>query len=278
MWRSDPIKYAAALILATGCLSSAAPLSRPAPDFPKTRTPIATQPALIPPNKKQASPPAISKAYETIIKRNLFAPLPKTAGPLIFEGVFPLADPEPLDKQINLLGIVISTEPGKEKKYAIIEDSRSKDADFYKPGAVIRGYALKDITEKGPIFETFIGTKFILTQTGARYLDQQIQTTYFKINIRDAVKQLEQDLPKMNGFIASPSADGLVLDNIPPGTILDKAGWADKDIVRTIAKTPVHSAMDIRTAYETVLKTGTKTLIVGLLRNNIPIRIVYMLE
>jgi hypothetical protein len=255
----------------------AAPLSRPIPASSGTRPSASAQPGQASPTT-QVSPSPVAKEYEALIRRNLFAPLPKTEEPVISEGVFPLAEPEPLDRQVTLLGIVISTEPGKEKKYAIIEDSRSKEADFYQPGAMIRGYALKEITEKGAIFETFIGTRFILTQKGARYLAQPIQTACFRVNIMDALKQLERDFLKMKGFTAKHTAQGLALDNIPAGTILDKAGWADKDIVCTIAEAPVHSAADILAAYETALKTNTKTLVVGLLRNNVPAKIVYVLE
>ncbi|MFA7516407.1 MAG: hypothetical protein WC049_05445 [Candidatus Ratteibacteria bacterium] len=220
----------------------------------------------------------VSTTYKSFLKRELFSPLkPMASDPVVPEGVFPLSAPEPLEKEMTLLGVLLS-QGEEEKKYAIIDNTRTKESDFYTPGAIIKGYRLIDVIEKGAVFEDFLGERFLLTSTGARALGKRVKTLYYRVKIKDALARIEAELPKMKTLSIKETKEGISLLSIPAGTILDGAGLMEGDLLQQIGEKPLTTSKDILSAYDFALESGSEKIVLYLLRNRVPLRIIYILE
>lgn len=221
----------------------------------------------------------VSTRYKSFLKREIFSPLkPLEPATLVPEGVSPLSAPEPLEKEMTLLGVLLSQGETGKKKYAIIDNTRTKESDFYTPGTIIKGYRLIDVVEKGAIFEDFLGETFLLTSTGDRALGKRVKTLYYRVKIKDALVRIEAELPKMKGLSVKEGKEGISLLSIPAGTILDAAGLMEGDLLQQIGKRALVRSKDILSAYDSALESGSEKIALYLVRNSVPLRIIYMLE
>lgn len=224
----------------------------------------------------------LSVSFAPILQKQIFFGSPQIKKPeessvlsLFVSGIQP---PKPIDRIYSLTGIFsYSDEPGKNT--AVLTENSSKKIIFLKVNDIINGNRVLAINDNGIIFESALGDKFTLTQSGIKYNQALPQRFYFKVNTKNAIQWLKVK-PEFLSTIKFVLVNGLGFDvqEIEPGSVFEAAGFGKNDRIIQINDTILKKPSDAIAAYNEIFKTGKKLAIVRLVRNNRPVELVYILE
>jgi len=189
-----------------------------------------------------------------------------------------IPSPQPLDRVYSLAG-TFSYLDEPEKNTAVLTEISSKKIIFLKKDDIVSGNRVLAIDEKGVLFESGFGERFLFTQSGIKYSQVSVQRSYFKINIKNAMDWLKKQ-PEFLGSIKFVQSDGVgfVVNELEQGSIFEKAGLNNQDRVFQINDVFLKKPQDAMSALNEIFKGGKKMAVVKLTRFNKQIELVYILE
>jgi|GEM_PF-2221451 len=223
--------------------------------------------------------------YPSIMRRNLFAPAPATpkngtgkSSPA--KETLPVVKMPPLEESIDLKGTLLSTS-SQEKSVAVIEDKRSKETDFYRIGDMVNSAIVKSIGESSITVE-YGFQEFEVTTRGIFPLRVYPDSEY-DVSLEESILELGKEISSGSGLKAVPaiengSVSGYMVTGIGAGSILEKLGIKNNDIITRINTISLDSPEKPLYAYETVMKYAIRRVTVHVLRENLPYTLLYRIQ
>jgi general secretion pathway protein C len=210
---------------------------------------------LLPAAKKSGKPTA--DYFSAVVDRNLFG-----SG----EGATREIRPEEIENleltslQIVLLGTVVGSE---RDSFAIIEEKKGKKQDLYKVGDSIQGAVIKRIL-RGKVILTVQGMDKILTieeeassrrtgeVAGQEPLRRGESITVSRTDVEKSLKNVHQLLSqaRVRPHFSEGKPDGLAITHIKRGSIFEKLGLKNGDIVRGLDGNEIKSPDDVLQMYK----------------------------
>lgn len=224
----------------------------------------------------------LKKSIEIILKRDIFKPLPlkEEIKPEINVPVQQIQPNENIDKFFNLVGTIVFEE--KEKNIAIVEDIKSKEIIFLHQNDKIKDFKIIEINREGIVYQTPFEEKYLLTPSGVKQLYFLPPTFYFRINLKNFIEQLKEDIEQLNllkaNFVSFDKNSGFKIEGIKQGGILEKAGIYNNDIILKINDRKIESPEECLSIYGDLLKTGRSKVKIEILRENRLLNLVFFLE
>ena len=224
-----------------------------------------------------------NKEYENILKRNIFAPLPekdKLNQPLKKPAI-KVTKPPSLDKILELCGTVAFPDD-TDKSIAILQDLQKRKLDFYHIADSIQNAKILQISQDCVIFD-YAGQEIHLSNKGAYPVRFPEDVPRYTIDMQDFLKQINKNQSFIKSLSTNPFSDkskviGYQIKGIPEGSILQKSGILDGDIITQINSTTLNKPLDALTAYENILKFGIDRAVIKLIRKGQKKTIVYKLK
>ena len=230
-----------------------------------------------------ARPAAGDAAYGIILKRNVFQPLPKPAGPPAPppKVTLPSIKPAPLDDLVALRGTCF-LEGAPSRSIAVVEILQTRLAETcHEESPVTKDIRVLAIRDREIVCE-YAGEEILLTERGARPVPLPDGTPVFPVRMEDVFPSLDRELP-LEGLKASAverdgSTGGYRITGVRPGSYLARLGITDGDIVLKVNATAITTPGAALLAYENVLKYAMRRVVVRLERDGKPRTIVLKLE
>ncbi|HOL66457.1 MAG TPA: hypothetical protein PKX93_03255 [bacterium] len=218
-------------------------------------------------------------AYAIILKKNVFTgSLPSaTKSPPVANPVTPLNEPEPPDKGFALLGTAVSTSRPVES-LAVFTNLRSKEELFCRAGEKLGETTIVRIEEKGVLLENALGDQYFFTTAGLRPLKTVPRTSFYRLNLKECLKNLQEDKDLLTSLSVTPEEEGFKISGITAGCLLERAGLTSNDLIKQVNQKKLRSAEEALKIYEEILKSGQKKVVIEGLREKRPLRLVYYLE
>lgn len=186
--------------------------------------------------------------------------------------------PQPVDKLYNLVGTFSFLEE-QEKNTAVFIEISSKKIVFLKKGDILNGNKIISIDDRGVLFESVFGDRFLFTQSGIKYTQVLPQRLFFRVNLKTAMDWLTLQPEFIYSVkIVSNNETGFKVQQIEQGSIFETAGLALNDRILQINDILLKTPKDAFSAWQEILTTGKKLAKVKLIRNNKPVELVYILE
>ena len=211
----------------------------------------------IPDDKGHQKPPLDD--YRLIVDRNIFGSTDRTPEEVKAEEIEGL---EPTSMKIALLGTVTGN---PQNAVAVIEETDKRKQGLYKVGDSIKNAVIKMIL-RGKVVLRVENRDEILTmeeaaarrtEKGRRASRPRERGTTITVSRSD----IEQSLKNMNKLLSDarirPHPDGLLMSRIKPGSIFNKLGLKNGDIVQGINDKNIKSLDDMQDLYEK-LKSGSR--------------------
>lgn len=215
-----------------------------------------------------------SNTYQAIIDRNIFASKEQPDQEVSADQIKNL---EPTSLKIRLLGTIAGDQ---QSARAIIEEPKQKTQNLYKTGDSIEGAVIKKIL-RGKVVLRVDGQDKILSMEEATASSKQETRPTIKaspggrrlgntataqstltLNRRD----IQETLANINDILSqvqvrpymdSGDSEGLIISNISPGSLIEKMGLTDGDIVQAVNNKQIKSPDDVIALYQS-LKFGTR--------------------
>lgn len=186
--------------------------------------------------------------------------------------------PQPIDRLYSLLG-TFSFLDEQEKNTAVFTEISSKKTVFLKKGDILNGNKIISIDERGVLFESGFGDRFLFTQSGIKYTQTLPKRFFFRVNLKTAMNWLINQPEFLYSVkIVSDNESGFKVQQIEPGSIFERAGLAMNDRILQINETLLKTPDDAFSVWKEILTTGKKLATVKLVRNNKPVELIYILE
>ena len=222
-----------------------------------------------------------AKSYNTVLKKNVFTNTIEVKKPVVaLNPVSSLPEPELPDKTFNLLGTVVdSGTPGHS--LAVVVNIRTKEDLFLSPGAELGNTKIVHIEKEGVVLENGFGDRFFLTCSGLRPLGLFPRTFFYRVNLGQLLQKLQQETELLSSLKLTPAetkGSGLKLTGVIAESVMEKLGLANDDIIQSLNGASLTSNEDLLLAYQKLLSEGQKQVVVRVIREKRPIRLVYQLE
>ena len=211
----------------------------------------------IPDDKGHQKPPLDD--YRLIVDRNIFGSTDRTPEEVKAEEIEGL---EPTSMKIALLGTVTGN---PQNAVAVIEETDKRKQGLYKVGDSIKNAVIKMIL-RGKVVLRVENRDEILTmeEAAARRTEKGRRASMPRergTTITVSRSDIEQSLKNMNKLLSDarirPHPDGLLMSRIKPGSIFNKLGLKNGDIVQGINDKNIKSLDDMQDLYEK-LKSGSR--------------------
>lgn len=206
------------------------------------------------------------KDFRSITVRNLFGSTEVSPGGMDTEEIEAL---EPTSLKIALLGTVTGS---RQNAYAVIEEVNKRRQGLYRVGDSIQDAVVKMILREKVVLR--VGAKDEVlemeeqsspgTQEGGtyrRFADGKESTIAVKrSDIRRSLRNINKLLSqiRVQPHLRGGRSDGLSVGQIKPGSIFEKMGLRNGDIVKGIDGRPIKKPDDIISLYEK-LKSGSRS-------------------
>jgi general secretion pathway protein C len=204
---------------------------------------------------KQGKPPL--DYFSPLVERNLFASSEQITQEIKEEGIENL---EPTSLKITLLGTVVGSE---EDSFAIIEEKEGKKQALYKVGDSIQNAVVKGIL-RGKVILTVQGQDKILTieeEAASRRTSEVARKEPIKQGESIAVNrsEVEESLTNVHQLLSQARVrphfsggkpDGLAIAHIKSGSIFEKLGLKNGDIVKGLDGNDIKSPDDVLQMYK----------------------------
>lgn len=209
-------------------------------------------------------PPAVKKQgrpsldyFNAVVERNLFSSGEEVTQEIKEEEIENL---EPTSLKIALLGTVVGSE---QDSFAIIEEKGRKKQDLYKVGDSVQSAVVKRIL-RGKVILTVQGRDKILTieeEAASRRKNEVARPEPIRQGERIAVKrsEVEKSLKNVHQLLSQARVrphfsegkpDGLAITHIKRGSIFEKLGLKNGDIVKGLDGKEIKSPDDVLQMYE----------------------------
>jgi general secretion pathway protein C len=205
---------------------------------------------------KQGKPPL--NYFSPLVERNLFASSEQIIQEIKEEGIENL---EPTSLKITLLGTVVGSE---EDSFAIIEEKEGKKQALYKVGDSIQSAVVKGIL-RGKVILTVQGQDKILTieeeaasrrtsgvSSPAEPIEQGESIAVNRSEVEESLKNVHQLLSqaRVRPHFSEGKPDGLAIASIKRGSIFEKLGLKNGDIVKGLDGNEIKSPDDVLQMYK----------------------------
>jgi general secretion pathway protein C len=219
-----------------------------------------------------------ARSYQVIVDRNLFGATGQQAPETGMEQISGL---EPTTLQLSLLGTIAGDE---QSARAIIEDQQKKEQNLYRVGDTVQTAVVSRIL-RGKVVLRVDGRDEILTmeekktspgresgqgnrtarstavtrRTSNRntvILDRR-EITESLDNISDILSQV-----RVEPYMQDGNAAGLQVSDISPGSVFDRMGLADGDIVQAVNNRQIRSPDDVVAFYQGLKSASRLNLLV----------------
>lgn len=219
-----------------------------------------------------------SGEYDIILKRNLFAPVPvkkENKKEIVKILKFP-----PLDEILDLKGTFVMKK-NPSNSLAIIEIKKKNQMDFYHIGDIVAGAKIIDIKEN-KIFMEYGFQNVILSNKGWYLAPVNPDYTY-EVDITETIMNLKKESRSLFNLKCKPVIEngkviGYRISGIKMGSIIEKLGIKNGDIIKKVNTVPVVSEKDAFMIYQNIMKYGIERVVVKILRNNFPYTLLYHLR
>jgi general secretion pathway protein C len=213
---------------------------------------VSRPPAVI----KQEKPPL--NYFSPLVERNLFASSEQITQEIKEEGIENL---EPTSLKIALLGTVVGSE---QDSFAIIEEKAGKNQALYKVGDSIQGAVVKGIL-RGKVILTVQGRDKILTieeeaasrrtsevARPAEPIKQGESIAVQRSEVEESLENVHQLLSqaRVRPHFSEGKPDGLAIASIKRGSIFEKLGLKNGDIVKGLDGNEIKSPDDVLQMYK----------------------------
>jgi general secretion pathway protein C len=213
---------------------------------------VSRPPAVI----KQEKPPL--NYFSPLVERNLFASSEQITQEIKEEGIENL---EPTSLKIALLGTVVGSE---QDSFAIIEEKVGKNQALYKLGDSIQGAVVKGIL-RGKVILTVQGRDKILTieeeaasrrtsevARPAEPIKQGESIAIQRSEVEESLENVHQLLSqaRVRPHFSEGKPDGLAIASIKRGSIFEKLGLKNGDIVKGLDGNEIKSPDDVLQMYK----------------------------
>lgn len=201
--------------------------------------------------------------YHSIIDRNIFGSTDRALEKVKAEEI---EDLEPTSLKIALLGTVTGSE---QNAFAVIEETDKRKQGLYKVGDTIQNATIRMIL-RGKVILRVDGRDEILTmeEAAAQKAKKQravsrppegistvtVRRTEIEKSLRNLNKLLSQ--VRIRPYFKGGKPHGLALSNIKRGSVFEKLGLKDGDIVQGVNNRTIRSPDDIMAFYRR-LKSGS---------------------
>ncbi|MDD5723209.1 MAG: type II secretion system protein N [Syntrophales bacterium] len=210
------------------------------------------------PRKIVKKPPLNS--YGSISERNLFG----TTGKAFLKEQIDIDQLEPTTLNLTLLGTVAGA---RDFDYAVIEETDKKKQGLFRIGDTIASATVVKIM-RGRVALRVGGRDEILVMEEKPDKDTEIakQTasdsrssiTVRKTEIDEALKNVSKTLTqaRIRPYFSAGKSEGFVISRIKEGSIFQKMGMQNGDVIQSVNKQPIKSPDEIMELY-TGLKSGS---------------------
>jgi len=202
--------------------------------------------------------------YSTIIGRNLFDSTMQTSEEAHAEKI---EDLEPTSLKIALLGTVVGNE---DNAVAVIEETDKKKQDLYKEGDTIQDATVKKIL-RGKVILSIREKEEILTmeEGAASRIDKEplrSESTQERDTIMLSQSDLDESLENIHQLLSQAKVrpkfedgktQGLTITNIKPGSLFEKLGLQNGDIVQGIDGKNIKNTNEVLDMYNK-MKSGSR--------------------
>jgi general secretion pathway protein C len=217
-----------------------------------------TQNIVVPhlPAEKKHGKPALDY-FSAVVERNLFSSSEEVTQEIEEEEIENL---EPTSLKIALLGTVVGSE---QDSFAIIEEKGKKKQDLYRVGDSIQSAVLKRIL-RGKVILSVQGRDKILTieeEAASRRRSEVAKPEPIREGERITVKrsEIERSLKNVHQLLSQARVrphfsegkpDGLAITHIRRGSIFEKLGLKNGDLVKGLDGKEIKSPDDVLHMYE----------------------------
>jgi general secretion pathway protein C len=211
-------------------------------------------------HRKVAGKPSLS-SYNIISGRNLFG----TKGKAVKEREIDLENLEETELNLALHGTIVR---GGDLDYAVIEEKDKRKQGLFRVGDTVAGAEITRIM-RGKVVLTVEGRDeiLIMEESGAKGTgrDTMVATaTKSSVNVKkeeidDALADMSKILTqaRVRPYFSEGEADGFMISRIKQGSIFQKMGIRNGDIIQGVNSEPIKSPDDMLELYKG-LKSGSQ--------------------
>jgi general secretion pathway protein C len=207
--------------------------------------------------------------YRPIIQRNIFGSTGQTSQEINTEKIENL---EHTSLKIALLGTVVGDQ---DKAFAVIEETDKKKQDLYRVGDTIQNAVVKKIL-RGKVVLSISDKEEILTmEEGAaeriskespplrpRFIKEGDNIVLSHSDLEKTMENIHQLLSqaKVRPRFRDGKTQGLSITNIKPGSLFEKLGLRNGDIVQGIDGRDIKNTNDVMQMYDAIKSGGQATI------------------
>jgi general secretion pathway protein C len=211
--------------------------------------------------RKVAGKPSLS-SYNVISERNLFG----TKGEEVKERDIDLENLEETDLNLTLLGTVVR---GGELDYAVIEEKDKRKQGLFRVGDEVAGAKISRIMRSKVVLSVNGRDEIlIMEEPGAKSTGRELAAatpaTKSSINVtKEEIDGALEDMSKIltearvRPYFSEGEADGFMISRIKNGSIFQKMGIRNGDIIQGVNSEPIKSPEDMLELYKG-LKSGAQ--------------------
>jgi len=192
-------------------------------------------------------------SYRVISERNLFGSTDKESSEIKFD----VDDLEPTKLKLVLLGTVCSN---SNFGFAVIEDTDKRKQELFRAGDIVASAEVIKIL-KGKVILRVDGRDEILlikeSGAGEEVYKKPVSSpkdkiTVSKADIDDAFKNMSQMLTqvRIRPYFSAGKPDGFMVSRIKQGSIFQKMGLKNGDVIQGVNDSPIGSADDMLGLYK----------------------------
>ena len=202
-------------------------------------------------------------SYRVISERNLFGSTDKESSEIKID----VDELEPTKLKLVLLGTVCSN---SNFAFAVIEDTDKRKQDLFRTGDTVASAEVIKIL-KGKVILRVDGRDEILSikesGTGERAYKKPVSSqkgkiTVSKTDIDDAFKNMSQMLTqvRIRPYFSAGKPDGFMVSRIKQGSLFQKMGLKNGDVIQGVNDSPIGSADDMLGLYKGLQSGSEVTL------------------
>jgi len=229
------------------------------------------------PGRVEGQGPA-DRGYQVIVDRNIFG---ATSQQVAEGGVDQISGLEPTTLQVRLLGTIAGDE---QSARAIIEDQLKKEQNLYRKGdtvqnavvsRILRGKVVLRVDSRDEILTMEEKKKAAGRENGARNRPEPGTAAPQPASIRNIVTLDRQDITesldnigdiltqvRVEPFMQDGKAAGLQVSDISPGSIFERMGLEDGDVVQAVNNREIKSPDDVVAFYQGLKSASRLNLLV----------------
>jgi general secretion pathway protein C len=207
--------------------------------------------------------------YRPIIQRNIFGSSGEPSQEMQTEKI---EDLEHTSLKIALLGTVVDD---RDKAIAVIEESDKKKQDLYRVGDTIQNAVVKKIL-RGKVVLSIDGKEEILTMEESsadriskkpppsrpRFIEGGDNIVLSHADLERSLENIHQLLSqaKVRPRFRDGKTQGLSITSIKPGSLFEKLGLRNGDIIQGIDGRDIQNTNDVMQMYDAIKSGGQATI------------------